>query len=292
MANNKTVRLVEPRGFCFGVKKALKILDEAIMKYPDKQIYVVNEIVHNKIIINDYQNKGIIFTQDYESIPENSVVVFSAHGVSPEVRKTLREKQIIILDATCPKVQRVHDEAIQLADNGYHIIYIGNAEHDEGRGVIAEAPEKITVVRTEADISNIPRGLKNYAILTQTTLNLYEVEEVYQKIKRLIPEVEFPERNNLCRATTERQIAVKNNSEDCDLMLVLGSGNSSNSKRLQEIAERICPRSFLIDSHDQLQIQWLKNADRVCITAGASAPEYLVEDLLSVLIKDHGYKLA
>jgi len=226
------------------------------------------------------------------NIPEDCVVIFSAHGVAPDVREYLSSRNITALDATCPKVQRVHEEAAQLPARNYHLIYIGSAEHDEGRGVIAEAPDRITVIEKEQDIQQIPRGLKNYAILTQTTLNLFEVEHLYEQIKELFPEVEFPERNNLCRATTERQLAVKAQSEDCDLMLVLGSRNSSNSKRLQEISLNNCPGSYLIDSKEELQEQWLKDAERVCITAGASAPEYLVEDLLAVLINDHGYTLA
>jgi len=291
MVQNKTVKLISPRGFCFGVTGALKIVEDAISKYSDKQIFVINEIVHNKTIIKDLEKRGVRFIQDYKALPDGSIVIFSAHGVSPQIRDYFQQKKVILLDATCYKVQSVHVEVNRLVDNGYHIIYIGSRVHDEGRGVIAEAPDSISVIETVEDISRIPKDRQHYAILTQTTLNLYEVEFLYQEIKKVFPKVEFPKKNDLCKATTERQVAIREASIDCDLVLVLGSANSSNSKRLQEISLREGVKSFLIDDYRDLEPTWLQDANHICITSGASAPEYLVEQLVKIVTKEYRFKL-
>ncbi len=279
----KELILIRPRGFCFGVENALKVVEEALNKYPNKRIFVYNEIVHNKTIINHLKEKGISFTQDIENVPKDAVIIFSAHGVSPKVRQHFEKKANIIMDATCPKVTQVHREIIKAVKNGYHIIYIGSPTHDEGRGTIAEAPDQISVVENKDHIAQIKRGCEKYIILTQTTLNMKKVQELHQHIKKLIPQVEFPLKNDLCPATTERQIAVEQMGKGCDLILVIGSQNSSNSQKLKEIAQTVCKKAYLIDNYQEIQKSWLTETMKIGITAGASAPEHLIKNTVEFL---------
>lgn len=289
MEKVRTVFLSQPYGFCSGVKSALNIVDQALQKFKDKKIYIINEIVHNKTIVEDLFKKGVVFTKDVSSIPEGSVVIFSAHGVAPTVKQELSGKDLMILDATCPLVQKVHDEVKNYSKKGYHIIYICNKEHDEARGVIGENPANISVVENEADIEKIPAKFNNYAVLMQTTLDMFEVEKIVKEIKQRFPQVEFPEKKDLCFTTTLRQKAAKENAKKCDLFLVVGSKNSSNSKKLRDIAENSGCNAYLIDNYEEIKPDWLENVNSICLTSGASVPDRLINEILDLLTKKHGF---
>lgn len=281
--------LSKPYGFCFGVKKALLIVEETLKTHPGNTIWIINEIVHNKTIVEDLEKRGVRFTQNTADVPEGAVVIYSAHGVTPEVRAAFKNKNITILDASCPLVQKVHDEVFRYSDLGYHIIYIGSKTHDEARGVIAEKPENISVVETAADIKDIQKNHQKYMVLTQTTLNMFDVEALVEKIRELIPQVEMPAKKDLCLTTTTRQQAVKKNAHDCQLFLVVGSKNSSNSKKLRDIAELEGCTSYLIDSAHEIQPDWLTHNPNVCLTSGASAPDFLIDEVIKLLTETYGY---
>jgi 4-hydroxy-3-methylbut-2-enyl diphosphate reductase len=287
----KKIILSKPYGFCFGVKNALQIVDEVLAKYPGERIYVYNEIVHNKTIVEALAKKNVVFTKDISIIPDKAVVIFSAHGVPPQIRIKLAKKQAVIYDATCHLVQKVHDEVNKYSAQGYHVIYIGSKSHDEAIGVIAENPGNISIVETAEDIKNIKTGFKKYIVLTQTTLNMFEVEKLFERIKQKIPQVEFPDKKDLCYTTTSRQQAVTKNAQKCDLLLVVGSKNSSNSKKLKEIAAQYCP-AHLIDNTQEIVPAWLKNAETICLTSGASAPDHLIDDIINVLKSNYGFSLS
>lgn len=286
----KTIRLIEPRGFCFGVRNALNIVEQVLNENPDRTIYIYNEIVHNKLIVTDLKKRGVIFTQDTSSIPDSEIVIISAHGIAPAIRKDLTSRGRKVIDATCPLVEKVHKEVISYSQKGYHIIYIGDPKHDEAKGVIAEAQHNISVVQTETDILNIKKGFKKYIVLNQTTLNMFDVSELITKIRQTIPQLETPAKNDICFATTSRQNAVLEHSSKCELVIVLGSKNSSNSQKLKKIAQNAGAKSILIDSVTELHEEILAGISNVCITAGASAPEYLVQELKNYL-KSKDYQL-
>jgi 4-hydroxy-3-methylbut-2-en-1-yl diphosphate reductase len=282
--------LVEPRGFCFGVENALEMVEKVLQNNPDKLIYVYNEIVHNKKIVDNLRKKGIVFTQEESEIPEGSIVIFSAHGVSPLVRTFFENKKIEIVDATCPLVKKVHKEVIRYTKEGYHIIYIGDPEHDEVKGVVAEAPDNITVVQKKEDLCKVKKHNK-YVVLNQTTLNMFETQKLLQVIKQVFLKVVFPKKEDICYATTARQQAVKKSVQNCDAFIVIGSKNSSNSKKLKEIATQCCTKSILIDDASEINQEWLRGVEMLCITSGASAPEYLVDELITRLREEFGFEL-
>lgn len=281
---SKRILLAEPRGFCFGVKNALNIVEKAISKYPNQPIYVYNEIVHNKTIVENLKTRSIVFTQKIADIPERSVVIVSAHGAAPAIKTEIKQRNLILMDATCPLVKKVHDEVNKYSAAGYHIIYIGSRHHDEARGVIAENPKNISVVGNEADIEKIEKDHQKYMVLTQTTLNMFEVAELFKKIQLKLGNVHFPDKKDLCYATAERQNKVKELAPHCELFLVLGSENSSNSRKLRDIAAQHCT-AYLIDNYQEIEPTWLYNIQTIGITSGASAPEFLVEELISYLNK-------
>lgn len=284
----KKLFLSRPYGFCFGVKNALNIVNEVLTKYPKQIIYVFNEIVHNKTIVNELSSKGVVFTKDLAAIPDRAVVILSAHGVPPFIREALIKRQAVIYDATCPLVKKVHDEVNEYSAKGYHVIFLGDKNHDESIGVIAENPNNISVVETEADISNIKPGFKHYIVLNQTTLNMFDVKNIFQKIKGKIPQAEFPAKKDLCYTTTSRQQAVKENAKKCQLFLVVGSRNSSNSKKLRDIAEKEGCRAFLIDNYQEINPEWLNAAEKICLTSGASAPDRLIDEVITHLVERYG----
>lgn len=281
--------LIEPRGFCFGVKNALDMVEETIAKYPNKKIYVYNEIVHNKAIVEDLGCRGIIFTQDETTVPEDAVVIFSAHGVSPVIRSFFVNRKVEIVDATCPLVKKVHDEVVRYSSDGYHIIYIGDPMHDEVKGVVAEAPNHITVVQNEEDLE-MAKGYEKYIVLNQTTLNIFEIEELRKKIAIRFENVIFPDKEDICYATTSRQQAVKEAVEKCNAFIVFGSKNSSNSKKLKDIACGCGVKSILIDDPAEITAEWLSGIESLCISAGASAPEYLVMQLAKRLREEFDFE--
>jgi 4-hydroxy-3-methylbut-2-en-1-yl diphosphate reductase len=285
----KQLFLSKPYGFCFGVKKALLIVDKTLTENPGNKIWVINEIVHNKTIVEDLESKGVRFTNDPAKVPDGAIVIFSAHGVTPQLRAAFQGRPITVLDATCPLVQKVHDEVLRYSQNGYHIIYIGSKTHDEARGVIAENPKNISVVETANDIAQIKKGFEKYIILTQTTLNMFEVNALIEKIRQVLPQIETPQKKDLCLTTTTRQQAVKKNAARCQVFFVVGSKNSSNSKKLRDIAEQAGSKSYLIDSAKEIKAQWLTGTPDVCLTSGASAPDILINEVIDLLTNTYGY---
>ncbi|KAA0140008.1 4-hydroxy-3-methylbut-2-enyl diphosphate reductase [Gimesia chilikensis] len=277
------VILANPRGFCAGVNMAIECLEEVIRIFGSK-IYVYHEIVHNKYVVNKFTSLGVTFVDAVSEVPENSILVFSAHGVSPQIRQEARDRNIRTIDATCPLVTKVHTEAIKYAQSGYNIILIGHEGHDEVIGTMGEAPESITLIETPEEVADLsfPEDAK-LAYLTQTTLSVEEAGRVIQSLKQKYPQIESPPKEDICYATTNRQEAVTELVPRADLVLVLGSQNSSNSKRLMEIGKSVGKPSFLIDGVHELQPEWLEGCESILITAGASAPEVVVDELVTHL---------
>ncbi|WP_145457858.1 4-hydroxy-3-methylbut-2-enyl diphosphate reductase [Gimesia panareensis] len=281
------VILANPRGFCAGVNMAIECLEEVIRIFGN-EIYVYHEIVHNKYVVNRFTNLGVTFVDAVCEVPENSILVFSAHGVSPQIREEARERNIRTIDATCPLVTKVHTEAIKYARDGYNIILIGHEGHDEVIGTMGEAPESITLIETPEEVESLafPESAK-LAYLTQTTLSVDEAGRVIESLKQKYPQIESPPKEDICYATTNRQQAVSELVPQADLVLVLGSQNSSNSKRLMEIGKAAGKPSFLIDGVQELNPEWLENCETILITAGASAPEVVVQELVQYLEEEH-----
>jgi 4-hydroxy-3-methylbut-2-enyl diphosphate reductase len=278
------VILVRPRGFCAGVVRAIDIVDIALKKFPHP-IYVRKEIVHNRAVVESFKQQGVIFIDSLQEAPEGSVVIFSAHGVSPAVREEARQRKVHVIDATCPLVTKVHLEVHKYVRDGFSIILIGHKEHDEVIGTTGEAPDKIQVVGSVAEVArlNVPDPRK-LVCLTQTTLSVDETRDIAEAIRKRFPEMVAPAKDDICYATQNRQDAVKELIErGIDLLLVVGSRNSSNSIRLCEVARANGIASHLIDNASEIQPEWLKNIENVGLTAGASAPDYLVEEVVAYL---------
>ena len=281
------VILANPRGFCAGVNMAIECLEEVIQIF-GSSIYVYHEIVHNKYVVNRFTEMGVTFVDAVSEVPENSILVFSAHGVSPQIRQQARERNIRTIDATCPLVTKVHTEAIKYAEAGYNIILIGHEGHDEVIGTMGEAPESITLIETPEEVAALEfPGDAKLAYLTQTTLSVDEAGQVIQSLKAKYPQIESPPKEDICYATTNRQAAVSELVVQADLVLVLGSQNSSNSKRLMEIGKSADKPSYLIDGVDELLPEWLEDCETVLITAGASAPEVVVDELIQYLVEQY-----
>tara|TARA_R110002095_G_scaffold115506_4_gene100783 strand:+ start:1078 stop:2013 length:936 start_codon:yes stop_codon:yes gene_type:complete len=280
------VILANPRGFCAGVNMAIECLEEVIRIF-GSNIYVYHEIVHNKYVVNRFTDLGVTFVDSVSEVPEKSILVFSAHGVSPVIRQQARDRDIRTIDATCPLVTKVHTEAIKYAEAGYNIILIGHEGHDEVIGTMGEAPESITLIETPEEVMalDFPEEAK-LAYLTQTTLSVDEAGRVIQSLKQKYPHIESPPKEDICYATTNRQEAVSELVLQSDLVLVLGSQNSSNSKRLMEIGKTAQKPAYLIDGVDELIPEWLEGCETILVTAGASAPEVVVQELVQHL-EDH-----
>jgi 4-hydroxy-3-methylbut-2-enyl diphosphate reductase len=282
------ILLCDPRGFCAGVNMAIDCLDEAIRLF-GSHIYVYHEIVHNRYVVERFTRQGVRFVDDLHEVPEGSILLYSAHGVSPEIRSLARARKLQTVDATCPLVTKVHLEAVKFAREGYNIVLIGHDGHDEVIGTMGEAPESITLVETPADVDRLdfPPGGK-LAYLTQTTLSVEEAEQVIGRLEARFPHIEHPPKEDICYATTNRQHAVRELISRADLLIVLGSQNSSNSRRLREIGESTgCP-SQLIDGPDELRPEWFHGVETVLITAGASAPEVVVRATIQQLVERYG----
>lgn len=281
--------LANPRGFCAGVYMAIDVVDQLLEICPGETIYVYHEIVHNKHVVNRFRHQGVVFVDSLEDVPPGSIIVFSAHGVSPALRKQAAELQLTTVDATCPLVTKVHAEAIRYARNGYQILLVGHADHQEIIGTRGEAPEAIQIVESPDDIPSLQiKDPSKLVYLTQTTLSTDDAGVIISALKRAFPQIKEPPSEDICYATTNRQAAVRAIAPDCDLVLVVGSRNSSNSLRLTEIAEAAGTRAYLIDDKSELQQQWFAGVDTVLVTAGASAPEDLVQDLILELINRYG----
>ncbi len=280
------ILLANPRGFCAGVNMAIECLDEAIRRV-GPGIYVYHEIVHNKYVVDRFTNQGVTFVDSLDEVPHGSILLFSAHGASPQIRRIARERSLQTVDATCPLVTKVHLEAIRYANAGYNIILIGHEGHDEVIGTMGEAPESITLVESPDEVSGLPFGENDkLAYLTQTTLSVSEAGDVINALKERYPQIESPKKEDICYATTNRQEAVHMLVESADVLIVLGSQNSSNSRRLMEIGASRGVPSYLVDGAADLELEWFEEGANVVVTAGASAPEIVVNECIDYL-KEH-----
>ncbi len=277
------VLLASPRGFCAGVNMAIEALDLAIKSLPGP-IHVYHEIVHNKYVVEEFRNRGVVFVDDLAEVPEGATLLFSAHGVSPEVRQIARERRLQAIDATCPLVTKVHLEAIKYANMGYTIFLIGHEGHDEVIGTMGEAPEAIVLVETPEEVAQLQVADESkVAYLTQTTLSVDDANRIIQKLRERFPQIASPPKDDICYATQNRQEAVSVLSSEADVTLVLGSKNSSNSQRLAELSRERGIAAYLIDGPEDIDANWLVEAKTVLVTAGASAPEVVVEAVLDLL---------
>jgi 4-hydroxy-3-methylbut-2-enyl diphosphate reductase len=287
-AATMTVILASPRGFCAGVNMAIESLDLAITAF-GTPIYVYHEIVHNTYVVARFRDKGAVFVDDLEDVPMGATLLFSAHGVSPQIRQVARERKLRAIDATCPLVTKVHLEAIRFAREGYTIFLIGHEGHDEVLGTMGEAPAAIRLVETpgEVDTLDVPAGAK-VAYLTQTTLSVDDAERIIARLRARYPQIVGPPKEDICYATQNRQEAVHELSREVDVVLVVGSQNSSNSQRLKELALERGRRAHLIDKADDIRPAWFEGHERVLITAGASAPESIVRQCVDYLRARYG----
>jgi len=274
--------LAAPRGYCAGVDRAVQTVERALELY-GAPVYVRKEIVHNKHVVEQLRERGAIFVDEIdESIPEGATTVFSAHGVSPAVHAQASERSLSTIDATCPLVTKVHVEAKKFAADGYTIVLIGHDGHEEVEGTMGEAPESIVLVETEADVELLEvADPSRIAYISQTTLSVDETRTIINKLREKFPQITGPRTDDICYATTNRQAAVKQMAVECDLVLVIGSQNSSNSQRLVEVARDYGADSYLIDNETQVQEVWLQDKRVVGISSGASAPEELVRRLVA-----------
>ena len=272
--------LAEPRGFCAGVDRAIEIVERALAKF-GAPIYVRHEIVHNTYVVNELKSKGAIFIEDLADVPPGSTLVFSAHGVSKAVQQEARARGFDIFDATCPLVTKVHVEVAKLAKEGYEFIMIGHKGHPEVEGTMGQLTSGIHLVEDVADVATVqPAQSDKLAVVTQTTLSVDDAAEIAAAVRARFPKVREPKQQDICYATQNRQDAIKIMSPQVDLVIVVGSPTSSNSNRLRELAQRLGTESYMVDSADELQPAWFEGKSRIGITAGASAPEILVTEVI------------
>jgi 4-hydroxy-3-methylbut-2-enyl diphosphate reductase len=277
------VLLANPRGFCAGVNMAIESLELALRSLPTP-IYVYHEIVHNQYVVNHFRSRGVKFVDELEEVPPGATLLFSAHGVSPEVRRIARDRQLKAIDATCPLVTKVHLEAIKYANAGYTILLIGHEGHDEVIGTMGEAPEAIILVESPEDVATLQvTDESKVAYLTQTTLSVDDANRIIHRLRERFPQIASPPKDDICYATQNRQEAVSLLATDAQVALVLGSQNSSNSQRLAELARERGIRAYLIDGPADLDPSWFDGTETVLVTAGASAPETVVEQCLDRL---------
>ncbi len=288
------ILLVSPRGFCAGVQMAVEVVNRTLDLFPDRPIYVYHEIVHNKHVVGRFRDRGVEFVESVEAPPPGSTIVFSAHGIPPSVRKRAIERGLVAIDATCPLVTKVHSEAVRYARQGYQILLIGHRNHQEVIGTSGEAPEAIQVVETPADIGGLTiRDPDRLVYLTQTTLSTDDAGVVIAALRAAFPNIKAPPSDDICYATTNRQHAVRQLAPEADLVIVVGSVNSSNSVRLTEIAENAGTPARLIDDASGLRDDWFAGGGdcTVLLTAGASAPEDLVAGVCRALVERFGATL-
>jgi 4-hydroxy-3-methylbut-2-en-1-yl diphosphate reductase len=280
VAAPKRVLLAAPRGYCAGVDRAVETVEKALDLH-GAPVYVRKEIVHNKHVVEELAKRGAIFVEEETEVPEGEMVVFSAHGVAPAVHENAAARSLRTIDATCPLVTKVHVEARRFAADGYTIVMVGHAGHEEVEGTMGEAPGSIVLVQTAEEVAELELpDPERVALITQTTLSVDETTEIIAALRAKFPAIVSPKSDDICYATTNRQIAVKQLARECELVLVIGSTNSSNSNRLVEVAREHGAASHLIDNHTQVREEWLDGVETVGITSGASAPEELVEALV------------
>lgn len=281
----KKIILANPRGFCAGVDRAITIVEKALEKY-GAPVYVRHEVVHNKYVVDGLKERGAIFIEEIRDVPEGAILIYSAHGVPLSVRQEAEAKNLtMIFDATCPLVSKVHVELKNLHRNQYEIIMIGHKGHPEVEGTMGQVDGGIHLIENEIDVDNLPiaRDAEKIAVVTQTTLSVDETKSIIAKLKATYPNLRLPKNEDICYATQNRQDAVKELAKVCDAVLVIGSKNSSNSNRLKELAENLGVKSYLIDFDYEIQGEWLEDVTSIGLTAGASAPEVLVEGVINKL---------
>jgi len=277
------VLLVKPRGFCAGVDRAVEIVELALKKYAPP-IYVRREIVHNATVVNSFKERGVIFVNELEEVPDGQLVVFSAHGISPAVREEAERRRLRTIDATCPLVTKVHTEVHRFVGEGNTIALIGHAGHDEVEGTMGESPQNIVLVTCVEDVEKLEvPDPEKLTYLTQTTLSVDETIDIVKALKQKFPKLKAPPKDDICYATQNRQNAMKELVKEADIVLVVGAENSSNAQRLREVAEKHGARSYLIPNARAIKNEWLEGAKCVGITSGASAPEVLVEEVVEKL---------
>ena len=275
--------LANPRGFCAGVDRAIAVVDQLLDQHGGP-IYVRKEIVHNRQVVERLRARGAVFVEEVDETPEGSILVFSAHGISPEVRRKAAERHLRVVDATCPLVSKVHYEATKFAKAGLHVLLIGHADHDEVIGTMGEIPGQITLVEDVEAVEHVTvPDPDRVAVITQTTLSVDETRDIMEAVRRKFPNVRTPARDDICYATQNRQDAVRELAGQCDVMVVVGSPNSSNSLRLRELAQQLGAKAYLADHPDQVQREWVEGAQRVGVTAGASSPEDLTQAIVARL---------
>ncbi len=283
MKRKVQVILARPRGFCAGVERAINIVEKALDKY-GVPVYVRHEIVHNKFVVNALKDKGAIFVDELSEVPEGAVTIFSAHGVADAVENEAQKRNLAVIDATCPLVTKVHLEAKKYESNQYQIIIIGHKGHPEVEGTSGKVKQEVLIVSSEEDVKKLlVKDPRNLAYVTQTTLSVDDTKNIIMALKRRFPEIHGPDLRNICYATQNRQDAVKKLSGNIDLLLVIGAKNSSNSNRLRDLGEEMGIEAYLIDDVGAIDPQWFVNIQRIGVTAGASAPEVLVENVLKFL---------
>jgi len=286
MADKINILLANPRGFCAGVDRAIQIVEEALSQY-GKPIYVRHEVVHNQHVINDLKTKGAIFIEDLNDVPKGSHVIFSAHGISKAIREEAKSRELIPIDATCPLVTKVHVEVNKMLNQGMDIIMIGHKGHPEVEGTMGQIEahhtnRKMHLIETIEDVKHLMVDHPNkIAYVTQTTLSIDDTKAIIEALKTKYPNIEGPKSDDICYATQNRQDAVKEMSNLCDLIIIVGSQNSSNSNRLKELALREGVEAYMIDHEDLLQSSWLLNKKNIGISAGASAPEISVKNIVN-----------
>jgi 4-hydroxy-3-methylbut-2-enyl diphosphate reductase len=278
--------LAAPRGFCAGVAYAIEIVDLALKKY-GPPVYVRHAIVHNEWVVRSFEQRGVVFVESIAEVPEHMPVVFSAHGVSPSVRVQSAERNLEIIDATCPLVTKVHNEARHFAAKDFFMIYIGHAGHVEAEGTMGEAPNRMVLVETPEDAEKLDIPYyPNLAVLTQTTLSVDEVQRTLEVLKRRFPHLQTPKKEDICYATTNRQTAIRELAKQCDLVLIVGSATSSNSNRLREVAESMGTEAHLLLTADEVKPEW-RDKSVVGVSSGASTPEHLVQDVIGRMLEGH-----
>ncbi|MFZ3213199.1 MAG: 4-hydroxy-3-methylbut-2-enyl diphosphate reductase [Terriglobales bacterium] len=281
--DGKTLLLLKPRGFCAGVVRAIDIVRIALEAF-GPPIYVRKEIVHNRYVVEELQAKGAVFVDSVEEVPKGERVIYSAHGVSPEVREASERRRLRVIDATCPLVTKVHVEAVRFAKDNFSIILIGHRDHDEVIGTLGEAPAVTQVISSPEEVGQLTvPDPERVAYTTQTTLSLEETKDVIAALRKRFPSIHGPAAQDICYATENRQVAVKQVAGGADLLLVVGSDNSSNSNRLVEVARKQGTSAYLIENYRSIRPEWLEGIGTVALTAGASAPECLVQEAVSFL---------
>ncbi len=287
-ANQATLLLLQPRGFCAGVIRAIEIVELALQRL-GAPVYVRKEIVHNRHVVEDLAARGAVFVESLEAVPPGAVVIFSAHGVSPSVRQEASDRGLQAIDATCPLVTKVHLEVIRYARQGYTIVLIGHRDHDEVIGTLGEAPEAIQVISSAAEVDSLAvKDPERVVYLTQTTLGIDDTREIVKKLKERFPAIQKPPAQDICYATENRQATVKLVARQADVILVVGAENSSNSNRLVEVARREGTEAYLISCAADIDPRWLEDRRRLGVTAGASTPDFLVEEVVHCL-KNWGF---